>query len=371
MSSRAGRSWSTLRRLSQSFEGPFASRCIGDSGRILGACYSSGASQMGDRNVDIFDRVLKTKHRDRAAWLMRDDDPLLERVTENLLDRLDDCKRTFPTALNLGGASHQVHRLIGGRGGVENLISVDLSKDMIEKSAELRATQEQGDISSRIEDMHVVADEEFLSFGDGCFDVVISSLGLHWVNDLPGAMTQCKLALKQDGLFLGAMLGGETLKVLRIACTLAQLEREGGISPRISPLAQVRDAGNLLQRAGLALPTVDVDEFTVRYPCALDLIEHLRTTGEVNAVRERNPILRRDTALATAAVYETIFGDADGTIPATFQVIYMTGWRPAPSQPIAKRRGSAIASFHDLQKAFAPAEDGIPKSGTDSDPTRS
>ncbi|CAM6099122.1 unnamed protein product [Calypogeia fissa] len=300
---------------------------------------------------------------------MRDGDPLLERVTENLLDRLDDCKRTFPTALNLGGASHQVHRLIGGRGGVENMITVDLSKDMIEKSAELRATQEQGDISSRIEDMHVVADEEFLPFGEGCFDVVISSLGLHWVNDLPGAMTQFHSASRL--LVSLIVISRSLIRELRIACTLAQLEREGGISPRISPLAQVRDAGNLLQRAGLALPTVDVDEFTVRYPCALDLIEHLRTMGEVNAVSERNPILRRDTALATAAVYEFMFGDADGTIPATFQVIYMTGWRPAPSQPIAKRRGSASASFHDLQKAFASAGDGIPKSGTDSDPTRS
>ncbi|PNX90918.1 Sam-dependent methyltransferase, partial [Trifolium pratense] len=113
--------------------------------------------------------------------------------------------------------------------------------------------------------MFVVGDEEFLPIKENSVDLVISCLGLHWTNDLPGAMIQSMLALKPDGLFLAAILGGETLKELRIACTVAQMEREGGISPRISPLAQVRDAGNLLTRAGFNLPGVDVDEYTVKY----------------------------------------------------------------------------------------------------------
>ncbi|KAL2631231.1 hypothetical protein R1flu_015917 [Riccia fluitans] len=313
--------------------------------------------EVGDRNADIFDRTLKKKQRDRAAWLMEDRDPLLEKVTENLLDRLSDCKKTFPTALNLGGAFHYVNRMLRGRGGIEKVISMDISEDMIRRSP-LLTTSDQDDAKGRpVEHIGLVGDEEFLPLGEGSVDVVISSLGLHWVNDLPGAMTQCRVALKPDGLFLAAMLGGETLKELRIACTIAQMEREGGISPRISPLAQVRDAGNLLQRAGLALPTVDVDEYTVRYPSALELIEHLRSMGEGNAVRQRNPVLKRATALAAAAVYESMFGDVDGTIPATFQVIYMAGWSPAATQQMPKRRGSATVSFHELHKAF-PQEGG-------------
>eukprot|EP00268_Persea_americana_P013949 TRINITY_DN16178_c0_g1_i4.p1 TRINITY_DN16178_c0_g1~~TRINITY_DN16178_c0_g1_i4.p1 ORF type:complete len:170 (-),score=46.07 TRINITY_DN16178_c0_g1_i4:456-965(-) len=165
-------------------------------------------------------------------------------------------------------------------------------------------------------------------------------------------MIQCRSALKPDGLFLAAILGGETLKELRIACTIAQMEREGGISPRISPLAQVRDAGNLLTRAGFTLPGVDVDEYTVRYDSALELIQHLRAMGETNALLQRNNILKKETALATAAVYQSLFGAEDGTVPATFQVMYMTGWREHPSQQKAKRRGSATISFNDIQKEF-------------------
>ncbi|WRX30926.1 hypothetical protein QQP08_023413 [Theobroma cacao] len=135
-------------------------------------------------------------------------------------------------------------------------------------------------------------------------ELVISCLGLHWTNDLPGAMIQ------------------------------------------------VRDAGNLLTRAGFALPGVDVDEYVVRYKSALDLIEHLREMGETNALLQRSNILKRETAVATAAIYDALFAAEDGTIPATFQVIYMTGWREHPSQQKAKRRGSATVSFKDIQKQF-------------------
>ncbi|XP_016706094.2 putative methyltransferase At1g22800, mitochondrial isoform X2 [Gossypium hirsutum] len=262
--------------------------------------YDDGdAFQSSPSKVKIFDRHLKRTQRDRAAWLLRPNDSFVHAVAENLVDRLEDCKKTFPTALCLGGSLQAVRQMLRGR-----------------------------------------------------VDLVISCLGLHWTNDLPGAMIQCKLALKPDGLFLAAILGGETLKELRIACTVAQMEREGGISPRVSPLAQVRDAGNLLTRAGFALPGVDVDEYVVRYKSALDLIEHLRAMGETNALLQRTNILKRETALATAAIYDSMFAAKDGTIPATFQVIYMTGWREHPSQQKSKRRGSATISFKDIQKQF-------------------
>ncbi|GER52567.1 malonyl-[acyl-carrier protein]O-methyltransferase [Striga asiatica] len=267
-------------------------------------------------------------------------------------------------------------------GGIEKLIMMDTSPDMVKLCKE----NEHQSPNKNVETSFIVGDEEFLPVKESSVDLVISSLGLHWTNDLPGAMIQSRLALKPDGLFLAAILGGETLRELRIACTVAQMEREGGISPRMSPLAQVRDAGNLLTRAGFTLPGVDVDEYTVKYNSALELIEHLRTMGETNALLQRGKILKRDTALATAAIYESMFAAEDGTIPATFQhahidviwkvspidfhnysmstrcelirlgpssyVIYMTGWREHPSQQKAKRRGSATISFGDLQKQF-------------------
>ncbi|XP_042515961.1 putative methyltransferase At1g22800, mitochondrial isoform X2 [Macadamia integrifolia] len=279
---------------------------------------------------------------------MRPKDSLVDSVADNLLDRLEDCTKAFPTALCLGGSLEAIKRLLPGRGGIEKLIMMDSSHDMVK----LCKYSAQDASNNNIETSYVVGDEEFLPIKESSLDLVISCLGLHWTNDLPGAMIQSRLALKPDGLFLAAILGGETLKELRIACTLAQMEREGGISPRISPLAQVRDAGNLLTRAGFTIPGVDVDEYTVRYDSALELIEHLRSMGETNALLQRNKILKRDTALATAAVYQSMFAAEDGTVPATFQVIYMTGWREHPSQQKAKKRGSANVSFKDIQKQF-------------------
>ncbi|KAL5702580.1 hypothetical protein ACHQM5_027782 [Ranunculus cassubicifolius] len=294
----------------------------------------------------VFDRHLKFKQRDRAAWIMKPNDPFLDAVAENMLDRLEDCKRTFPTALCLGGSLEAIRRSLRGRGGIQKLILMDPSSDMIKHLSESK------DPNDSIDTSFVVGDEEFLPMEENSLDAVISCLGLHWTNDLPGAMIQARLALKPDGLFLGSILGGETLKELRIACTIAQIEREGGISPRMSPLAQVRDAGNLLTRAGFALPGVDVDEYTVRYESAIELIEHLRAMGETNALFQRSNVLKRDTALATAAVYQTMFGAEDGSIPATFQVIYMTGWKAHPSQQKAKQRGTATISFKDIKKQF-------------------
>ncbi|KAF2907060.1 putative methyltransferase At1g22800, mitochondrial [Oryza sativa Japonica Group] len=306
-----------------------------------------GDGSGGGGRVKIFDRDLKRRHRDRAAWAMGETDALADAVADNLLDRLEDCRKAFPSALCLGGSAGAVRRSLRGRGGIEKLIMMDMSADMVRKWREMdNATDDV------LETQFVVGDEEYLPIKESSQDTIISCLGLHWTNDLPGAMIQCRLSLKPDGLFLAAILGGETLKELRIACTIAQMEREGGISPRMSPLAQVRDAGNLLTRAGFTLPGVDVDRYTVKYNSALELVEHLRAMGETNALFQRNPILKKDTALATAAIYQSMFGLEDGTVPATFQVIYMTGWKEHPSQQKAKRRGSATVSFSDLQKQF-------------------
>ncbi|CAJ1958485.1 unnamed protein product [Sphenostylis stenocarpa] len=332
--------------------------------------------------LQIFDRQRKRAQRDRAAWCTPAHDPLLHSVAQNLLDRLQDCKKTFPTALCLGGSLQLITRSLSSppaNGGVEKLFVMDASFDMVQACKNAYRPSP----GNAVQTQFLVADEEFLPIKESSVDLVVSCLGLHWTNDLPGAMIQSRLALKPDGLFLAAILGGETLKELRIACTLAQMEREGGISPRVSPLAQalktelrstfalhfqVRDAGNLLTRAGFTLPGVDVDEYIVKYEsagdkflkgrflsiscAALELIEHLRAMGETNALFDMNNILKRDTALATAAIYDSMFSSDDGTVPATFQVIYMTGWREHSSQQKAKRRGSATISFKDIQKQF-------------------
>lgn len=317
---------------------------------------------VGDQNVDIFDRHLKRLHRDRSAALLPQHDALLGTVTERLLDRLEDVKRTFPVAVALGGPGDLIaQQLAGGRAGVQTLLHVDSSQAMLERSRRRcqEATNGGGEAWPK---MHwIAADEEFLPLKENSVDVIISAMGMHWVNDVPGALLQCRRALRPDGLLLVAMLGGDTLSELRISCVVAEQEREGGVSPRVSPLVQVRDAGNLLTRCGLAIPTVDVDDVIMQYPDPAHLVEHLRMLGESSAVKHRRKSLRRDTALAAAATYQTMFGPrqpsesetAEG-ITATFQVIFMTGWSPDNSQQQPKRRGSATVSFEDLEKALGP-----------------
>ena len=275
--------------------------------------------------MNVFDRGIIRLRRDRAAARLDQHDFLLREVGERLADRLDDIRRTFPLALDLGCHSGQLARLIGDHGGIETLIGCDLSLAM----------------AAIASPPAVVADEEFLPFGNGAFDAILSLLSLHWVNDLPGALRQIRMALKPDGLFLAAMLGGDTLKELRSALMHAESATEGGVSPRVSPFADVRDAGGLLQRAGFALPVVDTETIEVRYPDPLKLMADLKGMGESNAVRHRRKAAsRRATLLNAAARYAAMFGDDSG-VPATFQILYLTAWAPDPSQQQPLRPGSA------------------------------
>ncbi|KAF5364269.1 hypothetical protein D9756_000280 [Leucocoprinus leucothites] len=175
-------------------------------------------------------------------------------------------------------------------------------------------------------------------------EAVVSCLSLHWVNDLPGALVQIKEALQADGLFLGAMFGGDTLFELRTALQLAEVEREGGISPRISPMTDTRDISNLLGRAGFTLLTVDIDEVKVGYPSMWELMEDLGEMGEGNAVIGRRPFIHRDTLAAASAIYKELHGNDDGSIPATFQI----GWKPAPTQPKPLDRGTGKVNLKEV-----------------------
>lgn len=293
--------------------------------------------------MTIFDRMTVRRHRDRAAPRLVDFDFLLREAGERLLDRLDDVKRRFSLALDLGCHTGLLGGLLGGRGGIDTLVRCDLSEAMVRRAGRPAVT----------------ADEESLPFADASFDLVLSNLSLHWVNDLPGTLVQIRRALKPDGLFLAALFGGATCRELRQALTEAEIAVEGGLSPRVSPFAEVRDAGNLLQRAGFALPVADADTLTVSYGDPLKLMADLRGMGEANAVAERRRSLSRRATLAAAAErYRALFADTDGRVPATFEVIFLTAWAPDPSQPKAARPGSATARLADaLGTAEIPAGD--------------
>ena len=286
---------------------------------------------------EVFNRRAVRRHRDRAARRLARHDFLLAEAAARLLDRLDDIKRDFPLALDLGCRTGILAGARGGRGGVRTLIQCDLSEQMA------RAARD-GDGGPAL-----VADEEALPFADGAFDLILSSLALHWVNDLPGTLVQIRRALKPDGLFLAAMFGGETLKELRGALTEADLATSGGASPRVSPFAQVRDLGQLLQRAGFALPVVDADTVTVAYAEPARLLADLRGMGEANAVALRRRSFSRRQVFAQAHENYRRAAGADaadgGRVPATFQIVYLTAWAPHDSQPKPLRPGSATASL--------------------------
>ena len=264
-------------------------------------------------SIDVFDRTAVRRHKSRAAGRLEDHDFLFKEAGERLADRLDDIKRSFPLALDLGCRGGQLARLLGGRGGIQTLVHSDLSLEMLRRAEGLR----------------VAADEEALPFSGKCFDLVLSCLCLHWVNDLPGLLVQVRRALKPDGLFLAAMLGGETLKELRQALGEAELAVEGAVSPRVSPFADIRDLGALLQRAGMALPVADADTIEVTYEDPGMLMRDLRGMGESNAqASRRKGFTRRATLSAAMARYKELFADAKGCVPATFEVITLTAWAP-------------------------------------------
>lgn len=283
--------------------------------------------------VTIFNRNAVRQHRDRAAPKLTDYDFLLREVADRLADCLPDIKRSFPTALDLGCHGGQLAQVLAGRGGIEWLLQSDLSPAMLAQATGPR----------------LAADEEALPFADGQFDLILSVLSLHWVNDLPGALTQIRRALKPDGLFLAAMLGGGTLEELRQALLEAEVEVRGGASPRVSPFVEPHDAGALLQRAGFALPVVDTDGIVLSYTDPFALMAELRGLGESNAVAARQgQFTPRAVIEAGARHYHQHHGGGDGRIPATFQIITLTGWAPHESQQKPLARGSGQIPLSDV-----------------------
>lgn len=197
------------------------------------------------------------------------------------------------------------------------------------------------------------SDDEPLPFEPASLDLAVSSLALQFANDLPGMLAQIKRALKPDGLFLAALIGGETLTELRQSFAAAETEIESGVSPRVAPMIDLRDAGALLQRAGFALPVTDVDRVIVRYDSAFALMHDLRRMGATNILveRSRKP-LRRATLFRMAEIYQEKFSDPDGRIRATFDIVWLSGWTPHESQQKPLKPGSAKASLADAVKGM-------------------
>lgn len=189
-------------------------------------------------------------------------------------------------------------------------------------------------------------------------DLIVSNLRLHWVNDLPGTLVQTRMALRPDGLFAASLFGGETLHELRHALLAAEAEITGGASQRVIPFADVRDLGSLLQRAGFALPVTDVDRITLTYEHPLLLMQELRGMGETNAlIGRRKTFWRRDVMMRACEIYQQEFAMANGRVPATFDVMYMTGWRPHESQQKPLKPGAGEVSLADALKAGKPPKD--------------
>ena len=276
--------------------------------------------------IIVFDRHLLRLRRDRAApgWVEHD---FLKRETcAALRERLDDIRHPFPRLLDLGSHGGELTEAFRGRAGGELAVGTDLSAPFLVRQA--------GPVAQ--------ADEEALPFAPASFDLVASACALHWVNDLPGTLLQIRQVLRPDGLFLAALPGGETLTELRQCLLAAEAELEGGVSPRVSPFVDLRDAAGLLQRAGFALPVADIDRLTVLYPDALALMRELRGMGETNALHERRRSpLRRATLLRAAQLYAERFADAEGRVRATFEIVYLHGWAPDDSQQKPLRPGSA------------------------------
>lgn len=273
----------------------------------------------------IFDRALVRRRQLRALAL----GPslfLLDRVADDLAERLAAVLRRFDIAVDLGtpgAVARNAIRRLGSTGTIVTLSAIPRACTEPAKNC-------------------VVADEEALPFRDASLDLVFSALSLQFVNDLPGVLVQIRRALKADGLFMAALVGGDTLTELRQSFAAAESDIEAGASPRVAPFVDVRSVGDLLRRAGFALPVTDTDRYTLRYDSVFALMQELRRMGATNALFARRQIpLRRATLMRMAEIYAQRFSDADGRVRATFEIVWLSGWSPHESQQQPLKPGSA------------------------------
>ncbi|WP_084399367.1 methyltransferase domain-containing protein [Henriciella aquimarina] len=286
----------------------------------------------------LFDPGLVALHRDRAAPEFSDYAFLKERESSHLIERLEDSTHSFERALDFGAHDGRLAEKLMASGRVKQVDAVDMSARFV------AAMQARGLSAGQL-------DMEGAPFAPASYDLVASVLSLHWVNDLPGTLTRIREQLKPDGLFLGCLFGGGTLSELRSCLIEAESELTGGAAPRLSPLPGLQDMAALMQRAGFALPVVDLDPITVRYPDPIKLLGDIKGMGEQAAFARNEKAPRRPLSRAVLArmseLYAERYSDRDGKVRATFNVIWLSGWAPHESQPTPLRPGSARHSLAD------------------------
>ncbi|CAO2653329.1 Nn.00g027400.m01.CDS01 [Neocucurbitaria sp. VM-36] len=310
----------------------------------------------GAPTLEIFSNQHKWQQKERAASdteTSRSVDYLRNEVASRLCERVLDINRHFPKVLDLGANACNIAQMLtlpsedapdqGPRSNrIGTLTCAESSETLLNRDADLPFNKEIDIVRQ------VLPTSELLPYETNTFDAVLSSLSLHWINDLPSVLAQVNHVLKPDCPFIGVMMGGDTLFELRTALQLAEQDRRGGVSTHTSPLADVRDIGGLLQKAGFNLLTVDVDDIVVDFPDIFSLMKDLQAMGESNAVlaREKGAI-HRDVLLAAEGIYRELNGNEDGTLPATFRLIYMIGWKPSPTQAKPLERGTGMFSIKD------------------------
>lgn len=296
--------------------------------------------QKSTKSSDIFDRNAKRRQRESSA--QKDDFAVYQYVKEEfgyrMADRVWDIKRLFTHAIELSSGSGFVTQNLT-REIVENVVLCDTSHANLDR---IKCPEE-------IYCSKILIDDEHLPFRNECSDLVLSNLSLHWVNKLPELFSEVIRCLRNDGVFLGAIFGGQTLYELRCSLQIAESERLGGFSPHISPFVEPTDIGSLLNRAGFNLITIDVEEMTINYPSIFELMFDLQGMAESSVAWNRRLHLNRDCLIAAASIYRELYADKSGNIPATFQVINFIGWKPDLSQPKPAKRGSANFSFKDIE----------------------
>lgn len=286
---------------------------------------------MHHHHPEVFDRPLLRRRLDRAIG-SGGENFLLARAVSDLIDRLSTVKREFRQVLDLGTPRATA---------AEEMAAALPGADLVRAAPTARALGQGGWRG-------LVADEEALPFAPESFDLAVSLLSMQAANDLPGALVQVRRALKPDGLFIGCVLGGQSLNELRQALFMAEAELAGGASPRVAPFSDLRDLGHLLQRTGFALPVTDVEPLVVRYSSPFGLIADLRSMGATNALvlRQKRPMSRKLLRRALD-VYVREFADPDGRIRATFELVWLSGWAPHESQQKPLKPGSARMKLAD------------------------
>ncbi|GGF00893.1 methyltransferase domain-containing protein [Stappia taiwanensis] len=292
---------------------------------------------------ELFDRPLLAQRRRQALTrAVAGADFLLQAAATDLAERLQTVNKSFEVGIDLGGHTGRMTTLMRASGKVERVIRADLFL-----------------ADPAVPGCDLVIDDALPPFADASVDLIVSPLALHFVNDLPGTLIQIRRALRPDGLFLGALLGGDTLRELGDVLMRAELEVKGGAAPRVAPFADTRSLGALLQRAGFALPVADFDRVTVRYDTLFDLMRDLKAMGATSVLRDRSrtPLPRR-VFLRAAELYQELHADPDGRLRATFDIVSLSGWAPHESQQKPLKPGSARQRLADaLGTTERPAHD--------------